>query len=40
MQNHYNLYESDFYAWTQQQAYLLEHHMLDKLDIVHLAYRN
>lgn len=30
------LYESDFYAWTQQQAKLLQEGMLDCLDIPNL----
>jgi hypothetical protein len=32
-----NLYDSDFYAWTQQQAQLLRSKHLIKLDILHLA---
>ncbi|MEM8611713.1 MAG: DUF29 domain-containing protein [Cyanobacteria bacterium P01_H01_bin.105] len=31
-----NLYESDFYAWTQQQATLLRNQDLEKLDMVNL----
>jgi hypothetical protein len=31
------LYDSDFYAWTQQQAKLLRSHQLSALDRVHLA---
>ncbi len=30
-------YDSDFYAWTQQQAKLLRSHQLSTLDTVHLA---
>ncbi len=31
------LYERDFYAWTQEQAALLRSGRLDQLDVVHLA---
>ncbi|MFN6562243.1 MAG: DUF29 domain-containing protein [Nostoc sp. ChiSLP01] len=31
-----NLYEADFYAWTQQQAYLLRHHQWTQLDLPNL----
>ena len=31
------LYEQDFYAWTQEQAALLEGHQFDTLDIPHLV---
>ena len=31
-----NLYENDFYAWTQEQAKLLKDKALDKLDINNL----
>lgn len=32
-----SLYDSDFYAWTQQQAELLRHQHLSQLDIIHLV---
>ena len=32
-----SLYDSDFYAWTQQQAQLLRNKALSDLDIIHLA---
>jgi hypothetical protein len=32
-----SLYNSDFYAWTQQQAQLLRNKALSELDIIHLA---
>ncbi|WP_017299140.1 DUF29 domain-containing protein [Nodosilinea nodulosa] len=32
-----NLYETDFYAWTQQQAQLLEQNLWEKLDLHHLV---
>ncbi len=31
-----NLYEEDFYAWTQEQAKLIKEKSFDKLDFVHL----
>ncbi|MFT0727545.1 DUF29 family protein, partial [Synechococcus sp. F70.1] len=31
------LYERDFYAWTQEQAALLRSGQLERLDRVHLA---
>ncbi|BAY76935.1 hypothetical protein NIES25_33930 [Nostoc linckia NIES-25] len=31
-----NLYEADFYAWTQQQANLLRHHQWNQLDLSNL----
>ncbi|OCQ98470.1 hypothetical protein BCD64_14235 [Nostoc sp. MBR 210] len=31
-----NLYESDFYAWSQQQANLLRHHQWHQLDLSNL----
>lgn len=31
-----SLYDKDFYAWTQEQAYLLKNRLFDKLDIAHL----
>ncbi len=31
------LYERDFYAWTQEQAALLRSGRLDQLDVAHLA---
>ncbi|WP_445635082.1 DUF29 domain-containing protein [Nostoc sp. DSM 114161] len=31
-----NLYEADFYAWTQQQANLLRHHQWSQLDLSNL----
>ncbi|MEA5450960.1 DUF29 domain-containing protein [Leptolyngbya sp. CCNP1308] len=32
-----SLYETDFYAWTQQQTQLLEHNLWEKLDLPHLV---
>jgi len=32
-----SLYNSDFYAWTQQQAELLRNQYLSELDFIHLA---
>jgi hypothetical protein len=32
-----SLYDSDFYAWTQQQAKLLRNQSLNELDLVHIA---
>ncbi|MGG6238135.1 DUF29 domain-containing protein [Nodosilinea sp. AN01ver1] len=32
-----SLYDSDFYAWTQQQAKLLRSAQLDELDTLHVA---
>ncbi|MBW4613838.1 MAG: DUF29 domain-containing protein [Desmonostoc vinosum HA7617-LM4] len=32
-----NLYETDFYAWTQQQANLLRHHQWSQLDVSNLV---
>ena len=31
-----NLYEKDFYAWTQEQAQLIKENALTKLDLIHL----
>ena len=31
-----NLYEEDFFAWTQQQANLIKSKAFDRLDVVHL----
>lgn len=31
-----NLYEKDFYAWTQEQAKFIKERALDKLDLQHL----
>ncbi|MBE9138465.1 DUF29 family protein [Nodosilinea sp. LEGE 07088] len=31
------LYETDFYAWTQQQSSLLKQNVLEKLDLPHLV---
>lgn len=31
-----NLYDQDFYAWTQEQAKLIKEKAFDKLDITHL----
>lgn len=31
-----NLYEKDFYAWTQEQARLIKEKSFDKLDLTHL----
>lgn len=31
-----NLYEKDFYAWTQEQAKFIKERTLDKLDLTHL----
>ncbi|MBD2343577.1 DUF29 domain-containing protein [Anabaena subtropica] len=31
-----NLYENDFYAWTQEQANLLRHHQWGQLDLLNL----
>lgn len=36
MQNASNLYERDFYAWTQEQAELIKKKSLNKLDLVNL----
>lgn len=36
MQNHATLYETDFYAWTQEQAKLIKQKALDKLDLLNL----
>ena len=30
------LYEKDFYAWTREQANLIETKSLNKLDLIHL----
>ena len=30
------LYETDFWAWTQEQAYLLRHHQWNQLDLPNL----
>ena len=32
-----SLYDTDFYAWTQQQAKLLRDKQLSELDVIHLA---
>lgn len=32
----FDLYEKDFYAWTQEQAKFLKDKTLDKLDLIHL----
>ncbi len=32
-----SLYETDFYAWTQQQSALLKQNVLEKLDLIHLV---
>mgnify|MGYP002777126919 CR=1 FL=1 len=32
-----SLYETDFYAWTQQQSALLKQNILEKLDLPHLV---
>ena len=32
-----NLYETDFYAWTQEQAKLLQEGVWESLDIVNLV---
>ncbi|MBD1916832.1 MULTISPECIES: DUF29 domain-containing protein [Cyanophyceae] len=32
-----SLYETDFYAWTQQQTKLLEQNLWEKLDLPHLV---
>lgn len=31
-----NLYEADFYSWTQEQANLLRHHEWNQLDLPNL----
>lgn len=31
-----SLYETDFYAWTQEQAKLLKHHQWNQLDLPNL----
>lgn len=31
-----NLYETDFYAWTQEQASLLRQHQWSELDLLNL----
>lgn len=31
-----NLYDKDFYAWTQEQARLIKNKAFDKLDVAHL----
>ncbi len=36
MQNAANLYETDFYAWTQEQVKLINNGEIDKLDLVNL----
>ncbi len=36
MQNTANLYETDFYAWTQQQEELLRQKKINNLDLIHL----
>jgi hypothetical protein len=37
MPNHPTAYETDFYAWTQEQARLLDARQFDALDIPHLV---
>jgi uncharacterized protein DUF29 len=37
MPNHPPAYETDFYAWTQEQARLLDARQFDALDIPHLV---
>ena len=37
MPNHPTAYETDFYAWTQEQARLLDTRQFDALDIPHLV---
>ena len=37
MPNHPTTYEADFYAWTQEQARLLDARQFDALDIPHLV---
>lgn len=32
-----NLYEEDFYAWTQEQSKLIKQRMFEKLDVLHLS---
>lgn len=32
----HSLYETDFYAWTQEQAKLLSHHQWSQLDLLNL----
>jgi len=32
----HSLYETDFYAWTQEQAKLLRHHQWSELDLLNL----
>ncbi len=36
MQNHATLYETDFYAWTQEQENLLKQRNWNNLDLIHL----
>ena len=36
MQNTLNLYETDFFAWTQEQVKLIRHNSLNELDLTHL----
>lgn len=36
MQNTSNLYDTDFFAWTQEQARLIKERAFSKLDITHL----
>ncbi len=31
-----NLYDEDFFAWTQQQVQLIKNKSFDKLDLIHL----
>lgn len=31
-----SLYETDFYAWTQEQAFLLRKHQSSQLDLLNL----
>jgi hypothetical protein len=37
MPNHPTAYETDFYAWTQEQARLLDARQFDALDVPHLV---
>ena len=31
-----SLYDEDFYAWTEEQAKIMQNHELDRLDLQHL----
>ena len=37
MQNTATLYETDFFAWTQEQVKLIKQKALEKLDMIHLC---